>query len=95
MSMSSSPPPRDPYFKDRHFCTFLGFLSVCSTGMTGEGVMGVTGEDEIMSWTVETLLDRYTQKTSPIVRQTACVWLLSLVRHTSGHPVFQVCSLFV
>lgn len=55
-----------------------------------EGVAAVGGEDEIMSWTVETLLERYTQKSSPVVRQAACVWLLSLVKHTNSHPVFKV-----
>lgn len=46
--------------------------------------------DGVMVWAVEAVLDRYTLKAAPIVRQAACVWLLSLVKHTSHHPEFSV-----
>ncbi|XP_064386642.1 proteasome adapter and scaffold protein ECM29-like isoform X2 [Halichondria panicea] len=55
------------------------------TAVSSEAGDGVTS---VMVWAVETLLERYTVKASPIVRQTACVWLLSLVKHTSRHPDF-------
>ncbi len=59
------------------------------TAASSEAGEGVTS---VMVWAVETLLERYTVKASPIVRQTACVWLLSLVKHTSRHPDFPVSS---
>ena len=61
--------------------------SFCSDDVEG----GASGHgDDVMAWAVETILERYTQKASPIVRQAACVWLLSLVKHTSRHPEFPV-----
>ena len=60
--------------------------------MCSDDVGGVTCDsgDGVMAWAVETIMERYTQKASPIVRQAACVWLLSLVKHTSQHPDFPV-----
>ncbi len=59
-------------------------VCVCS-----ESVRSVKS-DGVMVWAIEELLGRYTVKASPIVKQAACVWLLSLVKYASKHPDFQV-----
>ncbi len=63
-------------------------LDACCT-YSSDAVTSVKS-DGVVVWAVETLLGRYTMKASPIVKQAACVWLLSLVKHASGHPDFQV-----
>lgn len=46
---------------------------------------------DIMSWTLDTIMTEFTVGTSPLVRQAACVWLLSILQHAWKHPGIQVC----
>ena len=46
---------------------------------------------DIMSWTLDTIMTEFTVGTSPLVRQAACVWLLSILKHAWKHPGIQVC----
>ena len=47
---------------------------------------------EILPWTLESMLTKLVVGTSPVVRQSACVWLLSLLRHGGAHPGLQVAA---
>ncbi len=43
-----------------------------------------------MPWTLETILSQHVASPLALVRQSACVWLLSILRHAGKHPQVQV-----
>lgn len=47
-------------------------------------------DNDIMIWTLETILSKYTYGASAIVKQSSCVWLLSLLKFAGKHPEIQV-----
>ena len=38
------------------------------------------------------LLSKFATGTSPVVRQSCCIWLLSILKHAAKHPGIQVCT---
>ncbi len=43
-----------------------------------------------MPWTLEAILSQHVASPLALVRQSACVWLLSILRHAGKHPQVQV-----
>ena len=44
----------------------------------------------VMEEGLRKLLSRFASGTSPIVRQSCCIWLLSILKHAAKHPGIQV-----
>lgn len=45
---------------------------------------------DVMPQTLETILTDYVNSPLAVVRQSSCVWLLSILRHAKRHPGLQV-----
>ena len=81
-------------------CTLAGELCTLSRDewqLPGSGAMEtetdpkiVLADPEAMPRALEDILSQYAVGTSPIVRQSVCIWLLSLLRHGGKHPGIQV-----
>jgi len=44
----------------------------------------------VMQEGLRELLSKFVSGTSPIVRQSCCIWLLSILKHAGKHPGIQV-----
>ncbi len=50
----------------------------------------MVGESATMAWTLESILSEYAGSPLAIVRQSACIWLLAVLKHAAEHPDIQV-----